>query len=492
MESLYLLQSTHFSQVKIELPCSGVTNHQDLIPSKVDLLRQLDGLEHGCCEKREELFEVIARDRYAELFGPTVGDKVAGGVLERLGEDGGELPEFQHLEDLEDLDLIILILRRKIQKEIWELKSKHEMQWNFWLCNYGPHHPSRIKDSLQCLHGRTNIGAPPCAHTHTPITQTELNILATVYTVYTVLWQRPCSCKQICQSLGTNKKATVTCRVCECLWTGSQHPPLISSSPSSPLLPQWILVHVWCRSCYDSLDCVSGFGNESIGQRRFGVGNLGILGILSRCIAKWTWDSRDGPPSATRAFGLGILIGLSDDRNKSSLCKRGVAWKSAPSKCPFCFDPAFKPWIWWGTQSNSTQFKAVEIGLRWPTVVGISMGREIDRNMGCNGRDEQDGFGQIPCSTWFWYPPPGDFSISWQATTRGLTTRATSVEFSKKHRTDSMVQRSPDSDPSHRIPLSTRCNVLFIFDAFTRDGNECSTNSSSLGFANGLPNYAQE
>ena len=91
VESLYLLQSTHFSQVKIELPCSGVTNHQDLIPSKVDLLRQLDGLEHG--------------------------------------EDGGELPEFQHLEDLEDLDLIILILRRKIQKEIWELKSNHEMQW---------------------------------------------------------------------------------------------------------------------------------------------------------------------------------------------------------------------------------------------------------------------------------------------------------------------------------------------------------------------------
>lgn len=42
----------------------------------MDLLRQLDGLEHGCCEKREELFEVIARDRYAELFGPTVGDKV--------------------------------------------------------------------------------------------------------------------------------------------------------------------------------------------------------------------------------------------------------------------------------------------------------------------------------------------------------------------------------------------------------------------------------
>ena len=50
--------------------------------------------------------------------------------MKRLGEDGGELPEFQHLEDLEDLDLIILILRRKIQKEIWELKSKHEMQWN--------------------------------------------------------------------------------------------------------------------------------------------------------------------------------------------------------------------------------------------------------------------------------------------------------------------------------------------------------------------------
>lgn len=37
-------------------------------------------------------------------------------------------------------------------------------------------------------------------HTHTSITQTELNILATVGQ------EQPCSCKQICPSLGTKEK----------------------------------------------------------------------------------------------------------------------------------------------------------------------------------------------------------------------------------------------------------------------------------------------
>ena len=53
------------------------------------------------------------------------------GVLElRLGEDGEEWPDFQHLEDLDLIISIMLIFQRKIQKEIWELKSKHEIQFD--------------------------------------------------------------------------------------------------------------------------------------------------------------------------------------------------------------------------------------------------------------------------------------------------------------------------------------------------------------------------
>ena len=39
----------------------------------MDSLRQLDSWSYNRVVKRE--LEVIARDRYAELFGPTVGDK---------------------------------------------------------------------------------------------------------------------------------------------------------------------------------------------------------------------------------------------------------------------------------------------------------------------------------------------------------------------------------------------------------------------------------
>ena len=257
-----------------------------------------------------------------------------------------------------------------------------------------------------------------------------------------------------------------------------------------PLVDCWIIeVHIsWSYdSSYDIADCWV-FMSICEQPKCFGVGGIEILGILSG-FEKWTYDACNGPPSATGASTLGLPIGLSNDWNKSSICEWSDARNSDPSSWAFLFDSAFNPWIRRSTPSNSTRFETVKIRLCWFAVAGISLGRKINRNMGCYGGDEQNGFSQIPWHTWFWYPSFGGFGFTWQATAWGLAAWATSVQFAEKGRADSMVQRSPDSDPSYWIPLSTCC--CFIIKSLS-DRNEHGTDSSSLGVANGLPDHAEK